>query len=160
MVLVGCECVALVPHGSPMGPRSHQMWRWLLPAGGGVTLAVTQVSPRTIRALPSLLHPCATQRQHVQVLFLTGALPALPRLQWPGTPQMSLVLCKAEEHSFSMPEQHLPPKSTYPETRSSASSAKNTQGASKFQSNGSDIRITGDGCCSKGGAGLQTHLLC
>lgn len=131
-----------------------------MPAGAGVTLAVTWVPPRKIYALPSLLHPHPMQRQCVQVLLLTGALPALPGLQWPGTPQMSLVVCKAEELGFSMPKQHLPPKSTYPETFSSAHRAKKAPGASKFRSNGSHLRNTGGGCCREGGAGLQIQLLC
>lgn len=88
------------------------------------------------------------------MLFLTGALPALPGLQCPGTPQMSLVLWKAEELGFSMSKQHLPPKNTYPEICSSAHSAKKAPGASKFQSNGSDLRNAGDGCCREGEAGL------
>lgn len=83
-----------------------------------------------------------------------------PGLQWPGTPHVSLVLCKAEELGFSMPKQHLSPRSSYPEIRSSAHSAKRAAGASKFQSNGSDLRITGDGCCREGGTGLQIQLLC
>lgn len=136
------------------------MCRWLLPAGAGVTLAVTEVSPRKIHALPSPLHPCPMRRQRVQMLLLTGALPALPGLQWLGTPQMSLELSKAEELGFSMLKQHLPPKSTYPEICSSAHSAKKAPGASKFQSNGSDLRNTGDGCCREGGARLQIQMLC
>lgn len=83
-----------------------------------------------------------------------------PGLQWPGTPQMSLVLCKEEELGFCMLKQHLPPKSTYPEICSSAHSAKKAPGASKFQSNSSDLRNTGDGCCREGGARLQVQLLC
>lgn len=97
------------------------------------------------------------QQQRVQMLFLSGALPGLPGLQWPGTPHMSLVLCKAEEFGLSMPKQHLPPKSTYPEICSSAHSAKKCP---QISVNGSDLRNTGDGCCREGGAGLQIQLLC
>lgn len=73
--------------------------------------------------------------------------------------EISSVLRKAKELGFSMPEQHLPPKSSLSsDTCSSVNGAKKAPGASKFQSN--DLRNKGTGCCSEGGAGRWIQLLC
>lgn len=152
---VGGECVAVglplfqwVPGAIRCGDASRT---WCHP---GCHSGVTQEDPCI--AFPSASQS-KMQQQRVQMLFLSGALPALPGLQWPGTPHMSLVLCKAEEFGLSMPKQHLLPKSTYPEICSSAHSAKKCP---QISVNGSDLRNTGDGCCREGGAGLQIQLLC
>lgn len=79
--------------------------------------------------------------------------------------EMSPALCKAKELGFSTPEQHLPPKSLSPDTRSSANGAKKAPSTSEYQSNGLDLRNEsaaakegqGDGssCFAEGRAGRE-----
>lgn len=69
--------------------------------------------------------------------------------------------CGRQRNSaFPCPSSTCHPRTLIQKSAALPTVPKKAPGASKFQSNGSDLRNAGDGCCREGEAGLQIQLLC